>query len=173
MTTSRIPLAVAALCAALAFAPGASAQLVCPPDSTDVSACRDFAASQGTAAADTIIGPLRGDNLSAGSGNDVLVGLDGADWLLGGSGNDSLDGGAGNDTLLGGSGQDKITGGAGNDVIDGGSGADVVSAGAGNDSIEAHDGSVDRINCGSGHRDRVTADDNDRVAKNCERVTRL
>ena len=47
----------------------------------------------------------------------------------------------------------------------------MISGGAGNDTITARDGKRDRISCGSG-RDKVTADKRDRVAKNCERVSR-
>jgi hypothetical protein len=46
-----------------------------------------------------------------------------------------------------------------------------MSGGSGNDRIKARDGRKDRIDCGSGN-DRVTADKKDKVAKNCEHVTR-
>jgi hypothetical protein len=47
----------------------------------------------------------------------------------------------------------------------------VISGGAGGDTINSRDGKRDRISCGSG-RDKVTADKRDRIAKNCERVSR-
>ena len=49
-------------------------------------------------------------------------------------------------------------------------GADTIRAGRGNDTInEAGDGARDTIDCGKG-TDTVTADSNDRVARNCETV---
>ncbi|MDZ4119744.1 calcium-binding protein, partial [Phaeovulum sp.] len=57
------------------------------------------------------------ENVTAGSGNDRLIGNAGANVLIGNAGNDSLDGGAGNDTLNGGLGNDVLTGGAGADVF--------------------------------------------------------
>ena len=44
--------------------------------------------------------------LSAGAGNDTLIGGMGNDDLYGGAGNDTLIGGAGNDYLVGGDGAD-------------------------------------------------------------------
>jgi Ca2+-binding RTX toxin-like protein len=88
------------------------------------------------------------DNVTGGSGNDVInvgnganyaSGAGGSDSITGGTGADELDGAAGNDTLDGGAGIDNLTGGSGNDVfkfatsdvgvaetIDGGSGTDTV-----------------------------------------------
>jgi Ca2+-binding RTX toxin-like protein len=65
------------------------------------------------------------ENVTGGSGPDVLVGDtknnalaggDGADSVFGSARTDSLDGGAGNDTLDGGGGADSLAGGAGSDV---------------------------------------------------------
>jgi Tol biopolymer transport system component len=62
---------------------------------------------------------------------------------------------------------------AGNDEVAPGRGADDVDAGSGNDLIQAAlDGVRDLIRCGSG-RDRVIAERRDRIARDCERVTRL
>ena len=47
----------------------------------------------------------------------------------------------------------------------------MILGGAGNDIIGARDGAVDRISCGPG-RDRVLADPQDVVARDCERVAR-
>ena len=47
----------------------------------------------------------------------------------------------------------------------------MIEGGSGNDTILVRDGTRDRINCGSG-RDKVTADRRDKIAKNCERVSR-
>ena len=46
------------------------------------------------------------ENVTGGSGNDILIGDAGANKLAGGAGNDTLDGGGGNDTLTGGAGDD-------------------------------------------------------------------
>src|SRR6185503_13499793 len=48
------------------------------------------------------------ESITAGDGNDTL---------LGNGGNDTLNGGAGNDTLNGGAGDDALNGGAGNDTL--------------------------------------------------------
>jgi Ca2+-binding RTX toxin-like protein len=78
----------------------------------------------GSAQGDTLVSI---ENVTGGSGNDVLIGNseanalsggDGADWLLGGGGNDLLNGDAGNDVLRGDAGADKINGGAGIDRAD-------------------------------------------------------
>ena len=67
---------------------------------------------------------------------------------------------------------DRVSGGNGDDRLTGGAGKDRVSGGAGNDRIFVRDGQRDRVNCGSGGRDRVTADRRDRVSRSCERVSR-
>ena len=54
---------------------------------------------------------------------------------------------------------------------EGGGGNDALIGGPGNDTIKARDGHADRINCGRGN-DRVKADRKDKVAKNCEHVSR-
>ncbi len=107
----------------------------------------------GTAARDLMLGA---------AGADRLAGLGAADCLFGQAGDDRLSGGAGADRLFGGSGRDRLSGGPGTDRFSGGAGADRISA---------RDGRRERITCGSG-RDLVTADRNDRVARDCERVTR-
>jgi Ca2+-binding RTX toxin-like protein len=58
------------------------------------------------------------ENVSGGSGNDVLLGNGGLNLLLGGPGNDSLNGGPANDVLNGGAGADAMTGGGGADSVD-------------------------------------------------------
>jgi Ca2+-binding RTX toxin-like protein len=57
------------------------------------------------------------NQLSGGSGNDILTGLGEADTLWGGAGNDKLLGGDGNDTFRQETGNDTIDGGAGTDRI--------------------------------------------------------
>src|SRR3546814_4597508 len=61
------------------------------------------------------------DNMSGGSGNDILHGDD-ADT----NSNDTLNGDAGNDQLYGGAGSDELYGGTGDDLLDGGSGNDYM-----------------------------------------------
>jgi Ca2+-binding RTX toxin-like protein len=46
------------------------------------------------------------ENVTSGSGNDIITGTTGANILIGGAGNDTLTGGLGNDTLAGGAGTD-------------------------------------------------------------------
>ena len=50
-------------------------------------------------------------------------------------------------------------------------GTDTLRGGGGRDTINAKGGGRDTIDCGSG-RDTVTADRNDKVARNCEVVRR-
>ena len=71
------------------------------------------------------------ENVTGGSGNDILVGSAAANALAGGLGNDDLRGDGGNDTLSGGAGNDTLSGGAGNDTLAGDAGNDVFSDGAG------------------------------------------
>ncbi len=118
-----------------------------------------------------VTGTTRSDTLKGGRGDDVLRGRGGNDRLSGGSGDDLIAGDSGNDRISGGSGDDTLLGGAGRDRINGGSGKDTISGGNGNDIISAADGFVDEITCGAG-RDRVTADREDSVDRDCERVKR-
>lgn len=90
---------------------------------------------------------------------DVIVG--GAEVLLGGSGADTVRGGPLPET---------IRSGGGDDVVEPGEGADVVDSGEGTDAVAARDGAVDRIECGPGIPDRVTADHTDVVARDCDAV---
>lgn len=83
----------------------------------------------GTAAADLLVGLVGGGSVSAGDGDDELVGQAGDDALNGDAGNDRLSGGLGVDTLRGGAGNDTLLGGAGADVyvLELGGGADVIA----------------------------------------------
>jgi hypothetical protein len=125
----------------------------------------------GTAGDDVLVGTAGRDVLPGRGGDDCLFGRAGDDRLSGGTGADQLAGSSGNDRLNGGSGGDRIVGGNGNDTISPGAGKDRVTAGGGNDTISARDGARDTIDCGGG-RDGVTADRNDTVKGNCERVSR-
>ncbi len=63
------------------------------------------------------------ENVTGGSGNDMITGGSAANILTGNAGDDTLNGGNGNDTLFGGTGADRINGGKANDQLFGG-GAD-------------------------------------------------
>jgi hypothetical protein len=104
------------------------------------------------------------------SGPDVVTGtpeadvvdlLPGADVACGGSFGDRFQGGYGPDTLYGGYGPDTLSGSNGDDLIYGGYGGDTIYAGPG----------TDTITCGPG-TDRVYAHTGDRVAGDCEVVSR-
>jgi len=65
-------------------------------------------------------------------------------------------------TTIGGSSED--------DEIEGTKGPDSIDAGGGNDEVDARDGETDTIDCGGGKKNKVKADRDDEVAKNCEKV---
>jgi Tol biopolymer transport system component len=137
------------------------------------------------------------DILLGGLGNDRLIGGGPerpGDLLRGGPGNDELNGGWDSVLLDGGTGDDVLNdfgvvrrayGGAGNDrmrlhggTVDGGPGDDdifgsgTISGGPGDDRIRVYYNSrVDTVSCGPGH-DVVLARRRDRVARDCEDVTR-
>ncbi|TCL08812.1 hemolysin type calcium-binding protein [Shimia isoporae] len=76
--------------------------------------------------------------------NDIITAGSGDDVLLGNGGNDILSAGAGDDTVNAGTGRDKAYGGEGNDILNlesgddtgaGGIGADTINAGSGNDLV--------------------------------------
>lgn len=100
---------------------------------------------------DQIIGGLSDDVILGGTGNDTLSGDDGLDVLSGGPGNDTLRGDRGNDTLLGGPGNDQLFGGDNEDQIRGGNGQDTLNGGNGNDSIRG--GAGDDLLIPGGGRD--------------------
>lgn len=96
------------------------------------------------------------------NGNDRIVGTPLSDRILGGRGADRIKGRGGDDCISGQAGRDRINGGVGSDEIAGGNGGD---------RIWARDGERDTIKCGKG-RDRVLADELDRVHRDCEIVRR-
>lgn len=124
-------------------------------------------------------GGVKGDD-----GDDVLIGIRGeggrgVDLLvvtigLGAAGddilrcNDVMHGGANFDTLAGGLGDDRLVGGAGGDHLEGDSGADRLVSREDRSAGEAR--VLDRVDCGTGRRDRAVVDRADDV-KRCERVT--
>jgi hypothetical protein len=56
------------------------------------------------------------------------------------------------------------------DKIKGTNGPDAINAGGGNDEVNARDGQVDDIDCGGVKKNKVKADRDDEVAKNCQKV---
>lgn len=75
--------------------------------------------------------------ITAGSGNDVMVGSSDYDYLRGVDGDDRLYGGDFGDILSGDLGNDLLYGGAGNDTLDDRDGSNRLFGGAGNDVIGA------------------------------------
>jgi len=73
--------------------------------------------------------------------------------------------------IVGSDGADDIAGTLGNDRIKPRAGKDTVRALAGNDKIDVRGGGRDRVNCGGG-TDSVKGDKRDKLAKNCEHVSR-
>ena len=136
---------------------------------------------RGTDGADNLVGLGGGDKLLGLGGSDNLVGGPGKDVVLGGDerrprgGDKNLVGGGGNDVVAAGRGSDNVVGGDGNDfLIDGNLGEssrDNLSGGSGNDVIIVDNVPAfrDVVACGGGF-DRVLADREDTVARDCERV---
>jgi hypothetical protein len=92
--------------------------------------------------------------------------------ITGTNGPDRLRGTPRSDALYGRSGDDRVSGLAGSDLLDGGTGRDVLSGGAGSDRIASGgDSARDSVSCGRG-RDVVNAELTDRVASDCEVVSR-
>lgn len=109
------------------------------------TATGEAAGFTGTAEDDRFFGLFASISVSAGGGDDFVLGGTGKVQASGGAGNDTLYGGSTGDTLNGGSGSDLILGGSGNDRISGWAtsledtapdGADQLSGMAGNDTLE-------------------------------------
>ena len=111
-------------------------------------------------------------------GPDALEASPYLDYLYGLEGADELDGNDGHDFLFGGPGRDRLDGGRNRDLLHGGPGRDLLLGGGGRDTILARDGDRDNIVCGTNgptnrpELDVVYADRLDRVAADCERVSR-
>ncbi|WP_293934135.1 calcium-binding protein [Iodobacter sp.] len=104
-----------------------------------------------------IDGDAANNQLSGGTGKDLLRGFAGNDQLFGGLGNDRLEGGDGDDYLAGGygnvanTGDDVLIGGAGNDTLSGEDGNDRLEGGTGDDKYTFDGKSQDVIdNTGGG-----------------------
>jgi hypothetical protein len=102
----------------------------------------------------------------------VLAGAGEAARIVGTAANDVLVGTVRADTLVGREGRDRLVGGSGTDFLHGGPGADNIDAGPGDDRIVVqYDGASDTVRCGTG-ADVVNADLVDRIAADCELVSR-
>ena len=108
------------------------------------------------------LSPTATVGVSAGNGNDVLIGNDLDNNLTGGEHNDALYGGLGADTLYGLNGRDYLVGGDGADTLIGGEHDDVLVGGPGDDTINGDNGadwlfggSGDDILNGGEHEDTV------------------
>lgn len=116
----------------------------------------DFFASienlTGGSGADILAGGSSNNVLNGGLGADTLRGDEGQDTLIGGGGNDLLIGGGASDTLNGGEGADRLFGGELNDLLMGGAGNDVLSGSVGYDRLIGQAGN-DRL-IGGGFADR-------------------
>jgi Ca2+-binding RTX toxin-like protein len=106
---------------------------------------------RGSGKRDKLFGSIAGDKIRARGGNDKVIARAGDDCVKGGPGKDKLKGDEGDDKLVGNESPDKVKGGDGRDVL------------------KVRGGGGDKVNCGKG-RDKVVADDDDKVAKNCEKV---
>jgi Ca2+-binding RTX toxin-like protein len=87
------------------------------------------------------------ENVSGGSGNDLINGNLVSNLIYGNEGNDTICGADGDDLIFGGLGDDIIEGGCGNDILDGGGGNDtfLIRSGEGSDIIYNYDLSADSI----------------------------
>jgi Ca2+-binding RTX toxin-like protein len=81
-------------------------------------------------------GTSRSEELTGGSGNDMIFGAGGNDELKGEAGNDRIDGGDGRDELDGGTGDDRLFGGNDRDELDGGRGDDHLFGGNDGDDLD-------------------------------------
>lgn len=159
-----------------------------------LSGCAGDDTMDGGAGNDRVYGCEGNDRLEGGAGVDVVRGETGNDVVRGGPGNDKLSGDAGNDRIVGGAGNDVIVGGDGADTLLGGGGNDSINARGKRNAIAYDRGVVelvqtlfddvveyarrkpkkrrsqrDRVVCGPGF-DRVKADREDIVARDCEVV---
>ena len=159
-------LATAAIAALPSVAGGdaRSAKVIMGTDGRDVL--------RGGGGGDSIYGRAKDDRIRAGGGNDRVDGGSGEDVVSGGGGRDQILVRTGKDVVNGNGGNDQIFGWTGGDRLTGGSGRDRISGGKDDDVIYARDGQRDSISCGTGNPDRVIADRADRVAGDCERVSR-
>ena len=89
------------------------------------------------------------ENVTSGSGNDIIAGNNAANVIRGNGGNDLIRSLGGNDRILAGNGNDTVYGGYGNDILNGAAGSDGLFANAGDDTLYGFAGD-DRLGGGSG-----------------------
>jgi len=82
-----------------------------------------------------------GVRITAGPGNDIIIGSEGSDFIHGNAGNDQIWARGGNDRINGGAGDDQIFGEDGDDYLSGYSGNDLVRGGDGRDHVNGGTGS--------------------------------
>jgi Ca2+-binding RTX toxin-like protein len=75
------------------------------------------------------------ENVSTGSGDDLVIGSSADNYFISGDGDDELRGEAGDDTLYGEAGDDTLIGGDGEDLLDGEQGRDSFNGGEGQGDI--------------------------------------
>ncbi len=89
--------------------------------------------------ADLVLANANANNIALGNGADAALGYAGNDTIDGGSGNDLIFGQEGNDSLIGGAGEDILAAGIGNDTVNAGADIDFVLAEEGDDSVTGGD----------------------------------
>jgi hypothetical protein len=119
--------------------------------------------SSRTAAVTVNPGSWGGDG-QAGEGDNVWWSVED---VTGGSGNDVLTGTSGPNTISGGPGNDTVNGSGGDDSLDGGAGRDVLDGGSGADRLSSRDDEADDDRCGT-DTDTVSGDYLDVLAADCE-----
>jgi len=82
---------------------------------------------------DIVAGNGDGNIIRTNGGNDSVVGNGGNDFIDGGAGADTIDGGVGDDDILGDTGNDSLFGSFGRDSLIGGDGDDTIDGGTDND----------------------------------------
>ena len=107
------------------------------------------------------------ENVTTGSGEDVLIGSDGPNVLNGDSADDLIEGRGGNDKLIGAGGNSRLFGNAGDDELIGGTGSDLLDGGSGVDRFVVDPPSCDPFGCGFGN-DEVRARDDVRESIDCD-----
>ena len=87
------------------------------------------------------------ENVTCGSGNDLVYGDENNNVIIGGTGNDEIYGRDGDDVIFGGAGDDWIVGGIGDDNLAGGAGADtfIIGLGHGSDTIVDFQDNIDQV----------------------------
>ena len=87
------------------------------------------------------------ENVTCGSGNDLVYGDENNNVIIGGTGNDEIYGRDGDDVIFGGAGDDWIVGGIGDDNLAGGAGADtfIIGLGQGSDTIFDFQDNIDQV----------------------------